>query len=113
MSEFNCIKHSPVLSLFVLALFCSIFLLSCARYPTIPEIENVEKTIIEKEEASEIENIGEIFQKKAPALILHTETDREDYEIGPQDVLEIVIWDHDECPCRWNYRGPTGKKDRG
>jgi len=83
------------LGIFILTFFCSIFLLSCARYPTIPEIEKVEKTI-EEEESSEIENIGEIFQEKAPALILHTETDKEDYEIGPRDVLEIVIWDHDD-----------------
>ena len=96
MSKFNCIKHSPVFSAFALTFFCSIFFLSCARYPTIPEIENVEKIIIEEEEASEIENIGEIFQEKAPALILHTKTDKEDYEIGPRDVLEIVIWDHDD-----------------
>ncbi|MEA1867324.1 MAG: polysaccharide biosynthesis/export family protein [Thermodesulfobacteriota bacterium] len=95
MSKFNCIKYSFVFSMFVLAFFCSIFFLSCARYPTIPEIENVEKTI-EEEEPPESENIGEIFQEKAPALILHTETDREDYEIGPRDVLEIVIWDHDD-----------------
>ena len=83
------------MGIFILTFFCSIFLLSCARYPTIPEIEKVEKTI-EEEESSEIENIGEIFQEKAPALILHTETDKEDYEIGPRDVLEIVIWDHDD-----------------
>ena len=93
MSKFNCIKHSPVFVIFFF--LCSIFFLSCARYPTIPEIESVEKTIVE-EEAPESENIGEIFQEKAPALILHTETDKEDYEIGPRDVLEIVIWDHDD-----------------
>ncbi|MEA3386356.1 MAG: SLBB domain-containing protein [Thermodesulfobacteriota bacterium] len=95
MSEFNYIKHSPVFGFFVLVFFCSIFLLSCARYPTIPEIENVEKTI-EEEEPPGSENINEIFQEKAPALILHTETDKADYEIGPRDVLEIVIWDHDD-----------------
>jgi len=95
MSKFNYIKHSPVFGIFVLAFFCSIFFLSCARYPTIPEIENVEKTI-EKEEPPESENINEIFQEKAPALILHTKTDKADYEIGPRDILEIVIWDHDD-----------------
>jgi polysaccharide export outer membrane protein len=78
-----------------LTFICFVFLLSCARYPTIPEIENVEKTIAE-EETPEMENIGDIFQKKAPALILHTDNRKEDYEIGPQDVLEIVIWDHDD-----------------
>lgn len=95
MSRFKRIKRSPVFIIFVLAFICSVFLLSCARYPTIPEIEKVEKTIAE-EETPESENIGDIFQKKAPALIPHTETDKEDYEIGPRDVLEIVIWDHDD-----------------
>jgi polysaccharide biosynthesis/export protein len=95
MSIFKRIKPDTVFGNLVLTFFCSVFLLSCARYPTIPEIENVEKTI-EEEEASETENIGEIFQEKAPALILHTQTDKEDYEIGPRDVLEIVIWDHDD-----------------
>jgi polysaccharide export outer membrane protein len=90
MSRFKRIKHSPVFVVFVLAFLCS-----CARYPTIPEIEKVEKTIAE-EEAPEMENIGNIFQKKAPALIPHTDNRKEDYEIGPQDVLEIVIWDHDD-----------------
>ena len=95
MSRFKCIEHSPVFVIFVLTFICSIFFLSCARYPTIPEIENVEKTIAE-EEAPEGENIGDIFQKKAPALVLHTDNRKKDYEIGPQDVLEIVIWDHDD-----------------
>jgi hypothetical protein len=58
MFRFKCIKYSFVFSAFVLPFFCSIFLISCAHYPTIPEIENVEKTIEEKE-APESENIGE------------------------------------------------------
>lgn len=95
MSIIKYIKYSFIFVIFFLTFLCFIFLLSCARYPTIPEIENVEKTI-EEQEPFESENIGEIFQDKAPALILHTETDKEDYEIGPRDVLEIVIWDHDD-----------------
>lgn len=90
MSRFKYITYSLVFVISILTFLCS-----CARYPTIPKIENVEKTIAE-EELPESENIGEIFQEKALAFIPHTDTKMEDYEIGPRDVLEIVIWDHDD-----------------
>ncbi len=90
MSRFKYITYSLVFVISFLTFLCS-----CARYPTIPEIENIEK-IIEEEELPENENIGEIFQEKALTFIPHTDTKEEDYEIGPRDVLEIVIWDHDD-----------------
>jgi protein involved in polysaccharide export with SLBB domain len=57
-----------VLSIFVLAL------VSCARYPNIPRVE---ETDIAREQIS-----------------LHNGAGEKDYVIGPEDVLEIQVWDN-------------------
>ena len=74
----------------------SIFLLSCTRYPTIPKIEKKTKPEENSAVIAKKEDIEEIFQKKVPTFISHLEKKEKDYEIGPEDVLEIMVWDHDD-----------------
>jgi len=58
-------------SLFTLySLLFTFYLISgCAHYPTIPKIEKIEK---------------------------HDNPISKDYLIGPEDILEIVVWDHED-----------------
>jgi len=74
-----------------------IFLLSCARYPTIPKIEGTPGAQAEQT-TPEQETIGDIFKKKAASLIPSPKKEDKDYdyEIGPEDVLGIMVWDHDD-----------------
>jgi polysaccharide export outer membrane protein len=37
-----------------------------------------------------------VFQKKATPLIPSLEKKEKDYKIGPEDILEIMVWDHDD-----------------
>lgn len=60
---------------------------SCARYPTIPRLEEVEKPRPKPPHQ-------ELFQKKATVLLPQREAKQKDYIIGPQDVLKIQVWDH-------------------
>jgi len=81
--------------LFPLFLFVS-FLLACS-YPTIPKIEKSAK-VAEQPPASapHEEGIEDVFHKRAPALASQPERKEKEYEIGPEDVLEIRVWDHDD-----------------
>ena len=75
--------------------FLSIFLLSCTRYPTIPKMEEI-KGGKEDKVAEKKGGMGEAFQKRAVALIPTLEGKEKDYVIGPEDVLKIMVWDHDD-----------------
>jgi len=73
------------------------FLFSC-NYPTTPQIETSPypgKKEPGSPPASE-ENIGEFFQKKATNLTFPSEHKEKEYEVGPEDVLEITVWDHED-----------------
>ncbi|RLE41645.1 hypothetical protein DRJ16_05955, partial [Candidatus Woesearchaeota archaeon] len=63
---------------------------SCARYPKIPEVKEA------KEAPPPSENMGRLFQKKAAALAPLIESKKKEYVIGPQDVLQITVWDHED-----------------
>jgi len=65
-------------------------LISCARYPKIPEVKKAEKA------APPTEDMGKLFQKKAAAFVPLIESKKEEYVIGPQDVLKITVWDHED-----------------
>ena len=79
------------------SLFFFLLLLTACSYPTIPEIEEPEKAFEQTTtDAPPEEGIGDIFQKKAPVLASQTERKEKEYEIGPEDVLEIRVWDHDD-----------------
>jgi protein involved in polysaccharide export with SLBB domain len=94
----NLIKTcNPVYCTLLATLLFSIFPLSCARYPTIPKIEETPSAQTEQT-TPEQETIGDVFKKKAASLIpsLKKEDKDYDYEIGPEDVLEIMVWDHDD-----------------
>jgi polysaccharide export outer membrane protein len=64
---------------------------SCARYPNISKLEKAKSPNI-----SLRENIRETFKKKAALLIPSKKREEKDYEIGPEDVLKIMVWDHDD-----------------
>jgi len=88
-------SQNPLSIALILTFIISIFALSCSSYPTIPKIEETEG-IREEKAASPQEGIGEIFQKKASTFIAHAESKEKEYEIGPEDLLEIMVWDHDD-----------------
>jgi len=71
------------------------FFVSCANYPTIPKIEDT-ASISSSPTIQRQETIGEIFQKKASTFVLQSEEKAKDYELGPEDVLKITVWDHDD-----------------
>ena len=75
-------KNKKYLSFLFILLF-----IACARYPKIPEVKK----------APLKEDIRETFKKRA-ALIIPPKEEKEekDYEIGPEDVLRIMVWDHDD-----------------
>jgi len=87
-------NKSGVLSRFILLL--SIFIVwvswSCARYPHIPKVRDYKES--EKGEVSMAKK-EEALTKRA-SLIPHLEGKQEDYTVGPEDVLEIIVWDHDD-----------------
>ncbi|WAC06800.1 MAG: polysaccharide export protein [Thermodesulfobacteriota bacterium] len=80
---------------FFLTLF--LLLLSACFYPTIPKIDGEPEKAAEQTStsASHEEGIKDIFQKKAPVFASPPQKEKE-YEIGPEDVLEIQVWDHDD-----------------
>ncbi|MFH0813617.1 MAG: polysaccharide biosynthesis/export family protein [Pseudomonadota bacterium] len=85
--------YSAVLVLLVPFLFSLFMFSSCASYPTIPKIE--EGAPARNEPATpQTQTLGEIFQEKAPTLIAPPEKKEKEYQIGPEDILEIVVWDH-------------------
>ncbi len=65
-----------------------ILLLSCARYPEIPEVKKAEEL--------PSQNMENLFKKRASSFIPLLESRKKDYVIGPQDVLEITVWDHED-----------------
>ena len=82
---------------FLVALFLAFFY-SCALYPTIPKLEQ-EKPAATKGKTNETahkekNNIREIFQRKAVSYVAHIQAKKRNYEIGPQDVLKISVWDN-------------------
>jgi len=68
-----------------------LLILSCARYPKIPEVKKAKKTAPQRSE-----DIGRLFQKKAAAIVPLMESKKKEYVIGPQDVLKITVWDHED-----------------
>ncbi|MBW1855212.1 MAG: polysaccharide biosynthesis/export family protein, partial [Deltaproteobacteria bacterium] len=68
-------------------LLITMLLISCARYPTIPSLEEIDPTRAPSP-------LPELFQEKAPALLPEREATQKDYVIGPEDVLKIQVWDH-------------------
>jgi len=81
----------------LLPLFLCALLLQACSYPTIPKIEDPGKTVEQPStSAPHEEGIGDIFQKKAPAFASPPKQKEKEYEIGPEDVLEIQVWDHDD-----------------
>ena len=81
----------------LLPLFLIVLLLQACSYPTIPKIEEPGKAAEQTPTSTpHEEGIGEFFQKKAPALPSQPERKEKEYEIGPEDVLEIRVWDHDD-----------------
>jgi polysaccharide export outer membrane protein len=77
--------------------FLILLLLQACSYPTIPRIEETAKAPKEPSAGPPPEqNIGEIFQKKAPVLASQPERKEKEYEIGPEDTLEVMVWDHDD-----------------
>jgi polysaccharide export outer membrane protein len=84
------------LSCFLL-LFLILLLLQACSYPTVPQIKDTAKAPEAPSDGTPPEqNIGEIFQKKAPVLVSQPEHKEKEYEIGPEDMLEIMVWDHDD-----------------
>ena len=86
---------SPVSYSLLATLLFPLFILSCGRYPTIPKIERTPGAQVDQT-APKQETIGDIFQKKATGLVPYTEKEDKDYEIGPKDVLYIMVWKHDD-----------------
>jgi len=81
----------------LLPLFLCVFLLQSCAYPTIPKIEEPGKAVEQPSTgATPEEGIGDIFQKKAPSFASPLERKEKEYEIGPEDELEIRVWDHDD-----------------
>lgn len=80
-----------------LLLFLALILLQACSYPTTPRIE---KTAPAPEEPSAgvppEQRMGEVFQKNAPAPASRTEHKEKEYEIGPEDRLEIRVWDQED-----------------
>ncbi len=68
-------------------LLITMLLISCARYPTIPSLEEIDPSRAPSP-------LPELFQEKATALLPVHEAKQKDYVIGPEDVLRIQVWDH-------------------
>jgi polysaccharide export outer membrane protein len=84
------------LSCFLL-LFLILLLVQACSYPTVPRIEDTAKAPEQPSARTPSEqNIGEIFQKKAPVLASQPERKEKEYEIGPEDMIEIMVWDHED-----------------
>jgi len=80
-----------------LLFFLILLLLQACSYPTVPRIKETAKAPEEPSASTPPEqSIGEIFQKKVPVLVSQPERKEKEYEIGPEDVLEIMVWDHDD-----------------
>ena len=88
-------------SLFIYLLLILPFILSipsCVSYPDIPEAK---KTSEDKKTNHDFnkdeETIAEVFEKKAGAIFHPYQSDKaKDYQVGPEDVLLIQVWDHDD-----------------
>ena len=91
-------KHFYNLLLIFCFLFPILIITSCASYPDIPEVtrtKEVEKATPPKENKEE--TIAEVFEKKVKALVPSFKTqEAKDYRIGPEDVLQVQVWDHDD-----------------
>ncbi len=72
----------------ILLILISFF--SCARYPKIPKAKNAQNA------SPPAESMKRLFQRKAASLAPLLESKKKEYVIGPQDVLEIKVWDHDD-----------------
>jgi len=80
-----------------LLLFLALLLLQACSYPTTPRIE---KTAPAPEGPSAStppeQSTGKIFQKNAPVPASQPERKEKEYEIGPEDRLEIRVWDQED-----------------
>lgn len=82
---------------FVVPVLLFMILLTACSYPTIPRIEETTQAPEKPSTGSSPEqNLGDIFQKKAPEFACPAKQKEKEYEIGPEDVLEIMVWDHDD-----------------
>jgi len=85
------------LSNYLLFLLLFVWLLPACSYPTIPKTDDP-AAMVKPTPANEPqeEGIGDIFQKKAPALAFQPKQKEKEYEIGPEDMLTIQVWDQDD-----------------
>ncbi|MBN2467641.1 MAG: polysaccharide biosynthesis/export family protein [Deltaproteobacteria bacterium] len=88
-------KTTPFFYLIASVFFCVVITSACANYPTVPKIEGSERHE-EQSPASSPPVINEVSKEKAPPRIPIQEKKEKDYEIGPEDVLEVMVWDHDD-----------------
>jgi len=98
-NSINPLARTKTLTFCILHFAFCIFLLllpSCANYPTIPKIDTTPTRPQPAQTSPPRETIGDVFQKKAPTLLSHPAEKGKDYEVGPEDVLSIAVWDHDD-----------------
>ncbi|MDY6854456.1 MAG: polysaccharide biosynthesis/export family protein [Thermodesulfobacteriota bacterium] len=95
-------NHTKRLYSFIIYIFIILsFILpisSCVSYPDIPDVK---KTSEDKKNNFDLnkneETIAEVFEKKAGEFFHPYQSDKaKDYQIGPEDILLIQVWDHDD-----------------
>lgn len=83
-------------------IFCFLFstftITSCVSYPDIPEVNRMREAERAKPpKENKDETIAEVFEKKVKTLVPSFKSHEEkDYRIGPEDVLQVQVWDHDD-----------------
>jgi polysaccharide export outer membrane protein len=90
-------SSSFFINIFIILSFISL-MTSCVSYPDIPEAKKAgeDKKTNHNFNKNE-ERIAEVFEKKAEVFLPPHEFDKaKDYQIGPEDVLLIQVWDHND-----------------
>jgi polysaccharide export outer membrane protein len=85
--------------LFIFCFLFSIFTItSCVSYPDIPEVNRMKEVEGAKPpKDKEGGTIAEVFEKKVKTLVSSFKShEAKDYRIGPEDVLQVQVWDHDD-----------------
>ncbi|MEW6614743.1 MAG: polysaccharide biosynthesis/export family protein [Thermodesulfobacteriota bacterium] len=83
-------------------LFCFLFsiftITSCVSYPDIPEVNRMKEVEEAKpSKGKEEESIAKVFEKKVKIIASSFKShEPKDYRIGPEDVLQVQVWDHDD-----------------